>query len=167
RWLACLERFCLDHAFYRWGVTVYILQARAAILSGNQTIARERLTRALEIAAPQKFYRAFLDDAMMVFSVIPSLRETSPTFVDQLLAYVGRAEEDLVVPQQPLTDPLSERELQVLGLIAAGLSNREIADELVIATGTVKRHINHIYSKLDVHSRTRAIARANELRLLR
>lgn len=167
RWLACLERFCLDHAFYRWVITVYILQARAAILSGNQTIARERLTRALEIAAPQKFYRAFLDDAMMVFSVIPSLRETAPTFVDQLLAYVGSAEEDLVVPQQTLTDPLSERELQVLGLIAAGLSNREIADELVIAPGTVKRHINHIYSKLDVHSRTRAIVRANELRLLR
>jgi LuxR family maltose regulon positive regulatory protein len=61
---------------------------------------------------------------------------------------------------------LSERELEVLRLIAAGLSNREIAEELYIAVGTVKRHINHIYGKLGVHSRTQALVRARELNLL-
>lgn len=67
---------------------------------------------------------------------------------------------------QPLIEPLSERELEVLQLIAAGLSNQEIADRLVIAPGTVKRHINNIYGKLQVASRTQAIAVARDLQLL-
>lgn len=67
---------------------------------------------------------------------------------------------------QPLVEPLSERELEVLQLIAAGLSNQEIADRLVIAPGTVKRHINNIYGKLQVASRTQAVAVARDLRLL-
>ena len=67
---------------------------------------------------------------------------------------------------QPLIEPLSERELEVLGLIAAGLSNQEIADRLIIAPGTVKRHINNIYGKLQVGSRTQAVAVARELRIL-
>ena len=67
---------------------------------------------------------------------------------------------------QPLAEPLSARELQVLNLIGEGLSNREIANELVIATGTVKTHINNIYGKLEVRSRTRALAKARELNLV-
>ena len=68
--------------------------------------------------------------------------------------------------EQPLIEPLSERELEVLGLIAVGLKNREIAQRLYITTGTVKRHTNHIYGKLGVHSRTAAVARGRELGLL-
>jgi LuxR family maltose regulon positive regulatory protein len=60
---------------------------------------------------------------------------------------------------------LSERELEVLRLIADGFSNAEIAQRLVIALGTVKRHINNIYGKLGVQSRTQAVARARELGL--
>ncbi len=67
---------------------------------------------------------------------------------------------------QPLIEPLSERELEVLHLIADGLSNAEIAARLVIAQGTVKRHINNIYGKLGVGSRTQAVARSRELGLL-
>jgi LuxR family maltose regulon positive regulatory protein len=67
---------------------------------------------------------------------------------------------------QSLVEPLSEREIEVLVLIAAGLKNREIGRELYITTGTVKRHTNHIYGKLGVHSRTAAVARARELGLL-
>ena len=67
---------------------------------------------------------------------------------------------------QPLVEPLSERECEVLRLIADGLSNAEIADKLVIAQGTVKRHINNIYGKLGVQSRTQAVARGRELNLL-
>ena len=66
----------------------------------------------------------------------------------------------------PLVEPLSERELEVLQLIVAGMSNREIAEKLIIGEGTVKTHIIHIFSKLDVQSRTQAIARARELDLL-
>lgn len=67
---------------------------------------------------------------------------------------------------QPLVDPLSERELEVLDLIAAGLTNREIADRLFITVGTVKRHVNNIYGKLQAHHRAEAIARARDLGLL-
>jgi DNA-binding CsgD family transcriptional regulator len=66
----------------------------------------------------------------------------------------------------PLIEPLTERELEVLHLIEAGLSNREIADRLFVGVSTVKKHINHLYGKLGVKSRTQAIARARELNLL-
>ena len=69
-------------------------------------------------------------------------------------------------PQGVGAEPLSKRELEVLQLMAAGMSNQEIAQELFIALGTVKTHTNHIYGKLDVSSRTRALARAKELDLL-
>ena len=67
---------------------------------------------------------------------------------------------------QPLIEPLSERELQVLRLVAAGKSNRDIGRELYLALGTVKSHIHRIFGKLGVDSRTQAIARAIELKLL-
>jgi LuxR family transcriptional regulator, maltose regulon positive regulatory protein len=61
---------------------------------------------------------------------------------------------------------LSAREREVLRLIAEGHSNQAIADALIVAVSTVKRHINNIYGKLDVRSRTQALARARELKLL-
>jgi LuxR family maltose regulon positive regulatory protein len=66
---------------------------------------------------------------------------------------------------QNLVEPLSGRELDVLRLIVEGLSNRAIAQKLFLSTGTVKVHIKHIYAKLDVNSRTQAVARVNELDL--
>jgi LuxR family maltose regulon positive regulatory protein len=63
-------------------------------------------------------------------------------------------------------EPLNERELEVLHLIAEGLSNKKIAERLVIALSTVKWHINNLFGKLGVHSRTQAVAQAKELGLL-
>jgi ATP/maltotriose-dependent transcriptional regulator MalT len=68
--------------------------------------------------------------------------------------------------EQPLLEPLSQRELEVLQLLASGASNQEIATALVVAPGTVKLHVSHILSKLGVNSRTRAIIRARDLGLL-
>ena len=67
---------------------------------------------------------------------------------------------------QPLIEPLSKRELEVLRLVAAGYTNREIAQELVVAISTVKRHISNIYGKLESGNRTQAVSRARELGLL-
>ena len=68
---------------------------------------------------------------------------------------------------QPLLVPLSERELQVLQLLAHGASNQKIAQELVITIDTVKRHVSHIFSKLGVQNRVQSIIQAQELNMLR
>ena len=83
----------------------------------------------------------------------------------ELAAATTTADREKLI-DRPLVEPLSERELEVLRLIAAGLSNQAIADRLVIAPGTVKRHINNIYGKLQVGSRTQAVAVARDLQLL-
>jgi DNA-binding NarL/FixJ family response regulator len=67
---------------------------------------------------------------------------------------------------EQLVEPLSERELEILGLIARGASNKEIADQLFIAEGTVKNHVTHILGKLGVRDRTQAALKARELGLL-
>ena len=69
-------------------------------------------------------------------------------------------------PAQPLLNPLSERELEVLRLIANGLSNQEIMQKLIVEKNTLKTHIRHLYRKLNTRSRTQAIIRARELNLL-
>jgi LuxR family maltose regulon positive regulatory protein len=169
RWLARLERFARERSFYRWLITVHILQALAAERAGDLVPAHDYLSQALEIAAPEDYYRAFLDEDERLLALVPGLRPVAPGFVDQLLLYASGAQRDATVKLQvvqPLIEPLSERETEVMTLIAAGLTNREIAEKLFIVVGTVKRHINNIYGKLGVSSRTQAIARARELRLL-
>jgi DNA-binding CsgD family transcriptional regulator len=87
----------------------------------------------------------------------------------EIISVVNRVEEKLgniASPSQPLVEPLSERELEVLGLIAQGLSNREISERLVLALSTVKGHNQNIYGKLQVQRRTESVARAGELGLL-
>jgi LuxR family maltose regulon positive regulatory protein len=69
-------------------------------------------------------------------------------------------------PASNLPEPLSEREMEVLALITAGKSNRQIAKDLFVALSTVKTHVNNIHRKLDVRNRTQAVSRARELRLL-
>ena len=90
-----------------------------------------------------------------------------------LLAYAGKllaafAEETVPpgAPLAPYTGILSERELEVLRLMAVGCPDREIANELVIAVGTAKRHAANIFNKLDVRNRTEAVAKARQLGLL-
>jgi DNA-binding NarL/FixJ family response regulator len=90
-----------------------------------------------------------------------------PLVTRKVVAELTRlTEREHVRREQPLVDPLSPREMEVLGLLAEGLSNQEIAERLVIAPGTTKNHVSNILSKLDVHDRTQAVLRAQEIGLL-
>lgn len=167
RWLARLERFTQERGLVRALLTVYVLQGLLADRTGDRVVVEDRLTRALRIAAPHDYFRAFLDEDPRVLVLLRDVSHIAPEFVAQLLAYGGAAFAGAgPMTPSPLVEPLSEREREVLRLIAAGLSNQEIAGQLVIAVGTVKRHLHHIYGKLGVKNRTHAIARARELEML-
>lgn len=165
-WLVRLEDFGQRGGMRRRLLTVHVLQALAAEYAGHTTRARDRLTLAVRLAAGQDYLRAFLDEDARVLTILAGVRHLAPGFVDAVLNAARVDKPNLKISAQPLVEPLSDRELEVLRLIAAGLSNAEIAERLVIAEGTVKRHINHIYGKLEVGSRTQAIVKATELSLL-
>jgi LuxR family maltose regulon positive regulatory protein len=97
---------------------------------------------------------------------LDSLRRVPAHYLRKLLAALERDDPSASQPATELPEVLSERELEVLQLIASGKSNRRIASELFVSVGTVKTHINNLYRKLDAHSRTQAVARARELKLL-
>ena len=117
---------------------------------------------------PEDAYRYFIGDGLR-----EALDPQDHAYGRSILDIMIQAEPDLVreagsLPglEASLLDPLKERELQVLRLIAAGLSNREIAGELFLTEGTVKSYTHQIYSKLGVHRRTEAVEKARELGLL-
>jgi DNA-binding NarL/FixJ family response regulator len=90
-----------------------------------------------------------------------------PSVTRKVVAELTRlTERERVRREQPLVDPLSPREMEVLALLAEGLSNQEIAERLTIAHGTAKNHVSNILSKLDVHDRMQAVLRAQEIGLL-
>ena len=90
-----------------------------------------------------------------------------PSVTRKVVAELTRlTERERVRREQPLIEPLSPREMEVLALLAKSLSNQEIADRLYIAPGTVKNHVSNILSKLDARDRTQAVLQAQELGLL-
>ena len=161
---------------------ILVLQAVAELSRGDEAVAIERLSQALSLAEPEGYTRLFVDEGVPVARLLVQLharRKSDQTgsrgYREKLLALLGRTHVEglphlaasVAGPgTYPLSEPLSERELEVLHLIGAGCSNREIADRLVIAVSTVKWYVNAIYGKLQVESRTRAIARARELNIL-
>jgi LuxR family transcriptional regulator, maltose regulon positive regulatory protein len=158
-------------------IELIALQALAHQAGGQRTAALNRLTHALHIAAPQGYVRSFVDAGT---ALVPLLREahkntSAPAYVDRLLAAFSSSaigdeqhppQNSQLKTQNGLVEPPSERELEVLRLVAAGLSNQAIAERLVVTLSTVKKHINHLYGKLGVRTRTQALARARELNLL-
>jgi LuxR family maltose regulon positive regulatory protein len=154
-------------------IKILALQALAFQAQGDVGQALSALERALSLAEPEGYVRTFVDEGEPMARLLRRAlsQGITPNYVARLMAAFGETAESspsVVQPlvNQPLVDPLSKRELEVLRLVAAGLSNREIAQELVVAVSTVKSHINHIYGKLDVKSRTRAVAQAQALGLL-
>jgi LuxR family maltose regulon positive regulatory protein len=145
-------------------IAVRALQALAAPAAAEGLMY---LSDALERAAPEGMIRTFVEAGA---GLIPLLRLAvqqgiQPAHAGDILR-AFRAAEEAAEPLLP-ADALSERELEVLRLLAAGLTTPEIADQLVVSVGTAKTHTHNIYSKLGVRNRTEAIARARELGLLR
>jgi len=149
-------------------IEVLVLQALAFQSRGHLSGALSALEQALALAEPEGYVRTFVDEGEPMASLLRRAlsQGIAPNYVARLLAAFGEEARPAAPAMESLLEPLSERELEVLRLVVAGLSNPEIAEELVIAVSTVKSHINHIYGKLAVETRTRAVARARELGLL-
>jgi len=146
-------------------ISVRLLQAACHLDQANLDEAQELVKQAVELAQSGGYRRAFLDEGPPITRLLPAVREVAPAFVDAILA-AHTSPEDSPVSDGGLIDPLSQRELEVLGHVAAGHSNREIAVMLVVTVGTVKKHLNNIFSKMGVRSRTQAVAQAREIGLL-
>jgi LuxR family maltose regulon positive regulatory protein len=150
-------------------IEICLLKALAWQALGEAAAALEAFRRSLSWAAPEGYVRLFLEAGT---DVIPLLRRAvpsnlAPEYASRLLTAFGVEQQTRAqVPQppdsQPLPEPLTPRELEVLRLICGGLSNREIADALTVTLNTVKKHSSHIYGKLGVRSRAQAIVRAQE-----
>lgn len=162
---------------------ILILQALAFAVQGYGPDALAALGQALSLAAPEGYVRLFVDEGppmrVLLQRLDPGVVASRPDYVPLLLAAFaaqpgairGRPEPAAAPAPPPLTpaaleEPLTDREREVLRLIAAGHSNAEIAQTLVIALSTVKTHTNTIFGKLGVASRTQAVARARELHLI-
>jgi LuxR family maltose regulon positive regulatory protein len=154
-------------------IEIYILQSLASRAQGDLPAALTLMERALTLAEPEGYARMFLDEGS---DMIQLLREAAacgilPGYTGRLLAS-GQQENisEVHLPAstalQPLIEPLSQRELEILRLLQTELSVPEIASELVIAASTVRSHTKSIYSKLDVNNRRAAVKRATELKLI-
>ncbi|MEZ4863458.1 MAG: LuxR C-terminal-related transcriptional regulator [Caldilineaceae bacterium] len=160
-------------------IEILVLQALAHQVQGTIPAALQALSRALTLAKPEGYLRIFVDEGEPLQPLLAEslARGADPAYVTQVLTAIhqetagttaGEMTGETIVPDanQLLIEPLSPRELEVLGLLAIGHTNQAVADELVIAVSTVKKHVNNIFGKLGVGSRTQAINRARELGLL-
>lgn len=168
--LAVLERVLRSAADEgRLGIEIEALILRAVALwqAVEQTEAMIGFERALRLAEPEEYVRRFLDYGDPVIHLLHEARRRHimPEYVTTLLTAAGAAGAGSG-PAATLIEPLSEREQEVLRLVAAGLTNREIADSLSISAETVKKHASAIFGKLSVANRTEAAARARGLGLL-
>jgi LuxR family transcriptional regulator, maltose regulon positive regulatory protein len=184
--LALLDRLHADAAAQgRVGSVIEIqaLRALALAASGDDAGGVKALAAALTLAHPQLYVRVFADEGRPMATLLGRLIATQgerPATNTIPVGYLGRlaqafdqdaaagaadvASKTAVLPR--LVTALSDRELQVLRLVAEGKPNRVIADDLYVSIHTVKKHVTHILDKLGAANRTEVAARARELRLL-
>jgi LuxR family transcriptional regulator, maltose regulon positive regulatory protein len=143
-----------------------IRQALALRAQGRRDNAVDALRAALALGAPEGYVRPFLDAGSALAGLLAWIDGPNQAYAAQILRMMGAPAPEVPELHPGLIEPLTDREREVLALMAEGRTNPEIADALVIATGTVKAHTARIYGKLDVHNRTEAAARAHELGLL-
>jgi LuxR family maltose regulon positive regulatory protein len=148
-------------------IEILILRAITFAAQKRNEEALSTLVQALDLAEGEGFVRIFLDEGVPMVDLLRRAvaQGLHSPYALRLLNALGESTTATAVSEL-LIEPLSERELEVLRRVAAGYSNQEIAQELVLAGSTVKKHIHNIYGKLGVGSRTQAVARARELGLL-
>lgn len=146
-----------------------VLLAQALAANRQHSLALEHLYAALVAAEPQQFRLAFRMDTPGLEPLLTTLKASLAPGSD-LLHFANSLKDQPADPTRPptalLTQQLSNREQEVLRLVAEGLSNQEIGERLFISLHTVKSHLKHLMKKLEVRSRTQAVTRARELRLL-
>ncbi len=170
-----------DHG--RFVIWALVLQALILQAQGDTTAALASLARALALAEPEGYVRVFVDEGAPMAALLAQVaRHRAPVakYAARLLAAfpelkieneelkiaAPHASQFSILNSQFLVEPLSERELEVLRLLAEGRDNAEIARALVVAVSTIKSHINHIFSKLGVGNRLEAVLRARQLNLV-
>ncbi|MEM7111753.1 MAG: LuxR C-terminal-related transcriptional regulator [Chloroflexota bacterium] len=148
-------------------IELLLLQALAYEAQGKTAVAQQSLTRALVLAEPENYVRLFVDEGQPLARLLQAVKpnKTTATYVTKLLTIFAGAEPQ-PKQQQGLAEPLSERELEVLRLLATDLSGPDIARELMIALSTFRTHTKNIYGKLGANNRRTAVTRAEKLNLL-
>jgi LuxR family transcriptional regulator, maltose regulon positive regulatory protein len=161
-------------------IEIRALRALATHAVGDHQGALTALAEALALARPEGYIRVLADEGAPMAALLRSLVRArqrgrapavSPAAREHVNRVVGAFRPAVGHPEQPAAaasglEPLTRRELEVLGFVAAGHPNREIAGELVVTLETVKKHLSHIFDKLGAANRSEAVARARELRLI-
>jgi LuxR family maltose regulon positive regulatory protein len=153
-------------------IEILILLALARQMEGAVSAALAALERALTLAEPEGYLRIFVSEGTAMRDLLrQAATGSAASGYAQRLARAFDDPDLIPAPQAPapgldLVEPLTARQIEILRLIATGMRNQEIAEQLYLSLPTVKRHIANIYGKLGVDHRTEAVAKANELHLL-
>jgi LuxR family maltose regulon positive regulatory protein len=151
-------------------VEMLMLRALAHQAKGHSVRAKTTLKQCLTFAEPGGFVRVFVDEGLPMEALLKKIRLADGKmneYVRKLLAaFTDRPLPSSTLSLQALVEPLSQREIEVLQLIADGLTNQEIATKLYLSLNTVKVHTRNINGKLGVHSRTKAVVSARALGVL-
>jgi LuxR family maltose regulon positive regulatory protein len=148
-------------------IEILVLQALACQTRGDTRAALVPLERALMLAEPEGYVRVFVDEGPRLAALLQAALTggIAPGYAQRLLTQFGTGAVESRAAQN-LIEPLSERELEVLRLLASDLDGPEIANQLMVSLNTMRTHTKSIYTKLGVNSRRAAVHRAEELALL-
>jgi len=167
--LVALDTLEPEAAWLPWlRIKTLTLRALACHILGDVSAALDALRGALQLAEPEGFVRVIVDEGASLPPLLRALRgqQRQTPYVDYIVSATAGAGQPAAPVAGTMTPMLSSRELDVLRLVALGRSNAQIARELIVATSTVKTHVNNIFGKLGVTTRAEAIARAHELKLV-